>query len=51
MASTKPAAGSRPRGVRRIVSLIVVAILLIAGAGASFLYLQREANVNTAWLD
>src|SRR5262245_29954154 len=53
MASTQPAAkaGSRPRGVRRIISLIIVAVALMAGAFASFFYIQSSTIKNQAWLD
>ena len=51
MASTKPVAAERPRGVRRIIVLIVIAILLMAGALGSFFYIQYNAGVNQAWLD
>jgi twitching motility protein PilJ len=51
MASTKPVAGSRPRGVRRIIFLIVVATLLIAGALGVLVYVQNGAALNQAWLD
>ena len=53
MASTQPIskAGSRPRGVRRIITLIVVAVALMAGAFASFFYIQVGATKNQAWLD
>src|SRR5689334_4128040 len=53
MASTKPTAkaGSRPRGVRRIITLIVVAVVLMASAMGSFSYIQSAATKNQAWLD
>ncbi len=54
MASTKPVApkaGSRPRGVRRIIFLSITAIVLMAGAFASFFYIQDTAVRNQAWLD
>jgi len=54
MATTKPVAakaGSRPRGVRRIIFLIIVAVVLMAGAFASFFYIQSTTVKNQAWLD
>ncbi len=55
MASTKPVAAakaaSRPRGVRRIIFLSITAIVLMAGAFASFFYIQSAAVKNQAWLD
>ena len=55
MASTKPVAsaqaGSRPRGVRRIIFLATVAIVLMAGALGSFFYIQNATVKNQAWLD
>lgn len=52
MASTQPAAKtSRPRGVRRIIFLISIALVLMVGAFASFFYIQSTAVKNQAWLD
>jgi twitching motility protein PilJ len=53
MASTQPApkAGSRPRGVRRIIFLAAIAIVLMAGALGSFFYIQNATIKNQAWLD
>jgi twitching motility protein PilJ len=53
MASTKPAAkvDSRPRGVRRILFLAIVAGLFVAGTVGSFVYIQDIATRNQAWLD
>ncbi len=55
MASTKPVAaakaGARPRGVRRIIFLSITAIVLMAGAFASFFYIQSAGVKNQAWLD
>jgi twitching motility protein PilJ len=55
MASTKPVAaakaGARPRGVRRIIFLSITAIVLMAGAFASFFYIQNASVKNQAWLD
>ena len=51
MADIKPAAAERPRGVRRIIVLIVIATLLMAGALGSFFYIQFQGGVNQAWLD
>ena len=48
MASTQPApkAGSRPRGVRRTITLVIVAVVLMAGALGSFFYIQNSATKN-----
>jgi twitching motility protein PilJ len=53
MASTQPASktASRPRGVRRIIFLTSAAIVLMAGAFASFFYIQNTAIKNQGWLD
>jgi twitching motility protein PilJ len=52
MASTQPAAKtSRPRGVRRIIFVLVTGILLIAGALGVLAYIQSVAAGNQAWLD
>jgi twitching motility protein PilJ len=51
MASTKPVTGARPRGVRRIIVLIIVALVLTASAFGSFIYVQTAATKNQAWLD
>jgi twitching motility protein PilJ len=53
MATTQPApkAGSRPRGVRRIITLIIVALVLMVGALGSFFYIQNATIKNQAWLD
>jgi twitching motility protein PilJ len=53
MASTKPTAkvDSRPRGVRRILFLAIVAGLFVAGTVGSFVYIQDVAVRNQAWLD
>ena len=51
MASTKPVAGARPRGVRRIIVLIVLATALMAGAMGSFVFVQSATTLNQAWLD
>ena len=51
MASAKPVAAERPRGVRRIIVLIVVATLLMAGALGSFFYIQYNAGISASWLD
>jgi twitching motility protein PilJ len=51
MARTSPKPAARPRGVRRIITLIVLALLLTAGAMGSFFYIQNAAALNQAWLD
>ena len=51
MATSRPVATARPRGVRRIIFLIIVAVVLMAGAMGSFFYIQNSAAVNQAWLD
>ncbi|HUR40415.1 MAG TPA: methyl-accepting chemotaxis protein, partial [Verrucomicrobiae bacterium] len=53
MASIKPAApaDARPRGIRRIVFLAIVAAVLVIGAMGSFFYIQAIATANQAWLD
>ena len=49
--ATKPAAAERPRGVRRIIVMIIIATVLMAGALGSFLFIQVNAGNNQAWLD
>jgi twitching motility protein PilJ len=52
MATTKPVSGdTRPRGVRRLIVLIVLAALLTGAAMASFFYIQSNAATNQLWLD
>ncbi|MGQ0587253.1 MAG: methyl-accepting chemotaxis protein [Gammaproteobacteria bacterium] len=56
MASTKPVgaapkASSRPRGVRRIITVLVVAVLLLASAFGIIYYVQDVTVRNQAWLD
>ena len=53
MASTQPApkAGSRPRGVRRIVIVLGLGTLLITGSLVYLAYVQNVLGRNQAWLD
>src|SRR5688572_3015749 len=51
MASTKPVAGARPRGVRRIIAILLLGTLMIAGALGYLIYLQGTVDRNQAWLD
>src|SRR5262245_9231301 len=54
MASTQPAApkaGSRPRGVRRVIFVAITASLLVLATVGSFVYIQNAAVKNQAWLD
>ncbi|HUS24958.1 MAG TPA: methyl-accepting chemotaxis protein [Candidatus Binatia bacterium] len=48
MATPKPAS-TRPRGVRRMFAVLLVAVLLVIATVASFFYLQRVAAQNDAW--
>ena len=46
-----PTVTARPRGVRRILISLVIAVLLVLATVASFLYIQFSAGQNQAWLD
>ena len=47
--ATAQAAGARPRGVRTILSVLVIALLLVGATVASFLYIQQNDARNQAW--
>ena len=53
MASTQPVSktAGRPRGVRRIVSVLIIAAVLLVGAFGIFAYVQTVGVKNQAWLD
>jgi twitching motility protein PilJ len=53
MASTQPApkASSRPRGVRRIITVLAIGFVLLVGAFGLLYYVQNVAVRNQAWLD
>ena len=51
MASNKPATVARPRGVRRIIAVLVLGIVLIAVALGFLGVVQNSLAVNQAWLD
>jgi twitching motility protein PilJ len=53
MASTQPVAkaSSRPRGVRRIITVLAIGFVLLVGAFGLLYYVQNVAVRNQAWLD
>jgi len=55
MASTKPVAapkaGVRPRGVRRIITVIVLALLLLVAAFGILYYVLVTGTANQSWMD